>query len=295
VVPVGATPDERHLLLRDEGNSVLHYVDLGVPTNTWHAPIPVGRELQLVGDNRILIGTENGYEERSAVDGSLVFAQDDFAGTVSARRLRSGNTVLAGIDWQGETGVTLIEIDAAGAEQHRIVFPQFDYVRLVRPTPTGNYLVTSNTTIFETDPAGSIVWQVTVQDSTEPHAWKALRLPSGETIVSTGYEASLQRFSAAEQFLGRIKAPSEVTPFFFSDYQILPSGNYLIANWQDHGTGNGNKGHQIVELDSAGTRVWSWQQDASYVSSLQAVILLDGLNLGKLHVEDTTGELVPVD
>jgi hypothetical protein len=295
VVPVGATPDERHLLLRDEGNSQLHYVDLGVPTNTWHVAVPAGREVQLVGSNKILVGTENGYEERSAVDGSLVATEDSFPGTLTARRLRNGNTLLSGVDWQGETGVVLLEINAAGEEQDRIVYSDFTYARLVRETPTGTFLVTSDVTIFEGDRDGNVVWQVGVQDSTEAHAWKALRLASGETVVATGYEASLQRFSAEEAFLGRIQAPSEASPLFFSDFQLLPGGNYLVANWQDHGPGHGAMGLQVIELNPSGTLVWSWQQDPTFVSSIQGVILLDGLDLGKLHVEDTTGELVPVD
>ncbi len=298
IVPVASSPDQRHLLLRDEGNSALHYVDLGDPTKSWHIDIPVGRELQLIGNNQLLIGTENGYEERSVVDGSVTKTVDTFAGTVAALRLRNGNTLLVGADWQGETGVALLEITPAGTEAKRVKFPQFDYVRLVRPTATGTYLVSSDLTIFEGDAAGSVVWQVQVQNSTEPHAWKALRLANGETVVATGYEASLQIFSASEQFLRRLKPSTQtadVNPFFFCDFQILSNGNYLVTNWQDHGTGHGESGRQVIELDPTGALVWAWKQDASYVSSIQAAILLDGLNLGKLHVEDTSGQLVPVD
>ncbi len=295
VVPVASTPDERHFLVRDEGNSQLHYIDLGAPENNWHVDVPAGRELQLIGNNRLLIGTENGYEERSVVDGGLLSEMDSFPATVAALRLRNGNTLLVGAEWQGETGITLLEVDASGVEQGRINYPQFDYVRLVRPTPSGTYLLTSNITIFEGDTAGNILWQVAVQDSTEAHAWKALRLPSGETVVATGYEASLQFFDSSQEFVRRIRGPSTVTPNFYCDFQILTNGNYLITNWQGHGTGNGNLGHQIVELDPQGNLVWSWQQDPSYISSIQATILLDGLNLGKLHVEDTNGQLVPVE
>jgi len=295
IVPVAASPDERHLLLRDEGKSAVHYVNLGAPEENWHVDVPVGRELQLIGDGLFLVGTENGYEERSLVDGSLVSALDTFAGTVAARRLRNGNTLLVGADWQGETGVTLLEIDASGAEQGRVNYSSFNYVRLVRPTPDGTYLMPSDLTIYEGDESGNVVWQASVQDSTEAHAWKALRLPSGETVAATGYEASLQVFDQAGQFVRRLRAPVDTTPNFYSDFQILSNGNYLVANWQGHGEANGNLGHQLVELDDQGNLVWSWQQDASYVSSLQAVILLDGLNLDKLYVEDMTGALVPID
>jgi hypothetical protein len=295
VIPVAPTPDERHLLLRDEGNTQLHYVDLGASENNWTVDIPVGRELQLVGNNEILIGTENGYEVRKFLDGSVSSTLDTYPGTVAARRLRNGNTLLVGADWQGETGIVLLEIDPSGSEVDRVVYPQRNYVRLVRPTAAGTYLLTSDTTIFEGDKDGAVLWQVTVQDSTEPHAWKALRLENGETVVATGYEASLQFFTEAQTFSRRIKAPSNTTPSFYCDFQILPNGNYFITNWQGHGMGNGNLGHQLVELSAAGDFLWSWQQDASFISSIQAAILLDGLNLGRLHVEDTTGQLVPVE
>ncbi len=71
---------------------------------------------------------------------------------------------------------------------------------------------------------------------------------------------------------------------------ILGNGDHVATSWQGHG----RSGVQVLEYDPAGTLVWSWQQDASYVSSLQAVIVLDGLNLDLLHVDDTDGTLVPV-
>jgi hypothetical protein len=232
------------------------------------------------------------------VDGSVTKTVDTFPGTVAALRLRNDNTLLVGADWQGETGIALLEIKPDGSEEKRIKFPAFNYVRLVRPTAEGTYLITSDRTIFEGDAAGNVIWQVQVQDSTEPHAWKALRVSNGETIVATGFEASLQVFSASEQFLRRIKPSTqtaEVSPFFFCDFQILSGGNYLVTNWQDHGPGHGDSGRQVIEVDPQGALVWAWKQDSSYVSSIQAAILLDGLNLGQLHVEDTTGQLVPVE
>ncbi len=295
VVPVGATPDERHFLVRDEGHSQVHYIDLGDTAQNWTVDVPVGRELQLVGAGRFLIGTESGYEERSVVDGSVQDTLASYAGTVAARRLRNGHTLLVGADWQGVSGVALLEVDDAGAEVDRVVYADHHYARLVRPTSADTYLVTADRTIFEGDKSGNILWQVQVQDSTEPHAWKALRLSTGQTVVATGYEASLQFFSATEQFEGRLKGPAETTPNFYCDFQLLPSGNYLVTNWQGHGEGLGDMGHQLVELTPSGEKAWSWQQDASYVSSLQAAILLDGLDLARLHVEDTTGELVPVE
>ena len=76
----------REFLLRDEGLSQLSYVNLARPNTNWHQPIPAGRDIQLVGDNRVLIGTGTGYEERDIATGKKVFELTSFNGTIAARR-----------------------------------------------------------------------------------------------------------------------------------------------------------------------------------------------------------------
>ncbi|MBN2718286.1 MAG: hypothetical protein JXX14_20750 [Deltaproteobacteria bacterium] len=123
----------------------------------------------------------------------------------------------------------------------------------------------------------------------------AVRFPSGDTAVTCGYAQSLQIFNSAGQHTKSITGPANVNPFFYAGFQIMDNGNYVLTNWQDHGAGHGNSGVQVLEYDPAGTLVWSWTQDASYVSSLQGVLVLNGLDLNKLHVEGENGNLVPVD
>ena len=184
-------PDARRMLLRDEGNSALHYVDLGDSANNWHTDIPAGRDLQLVGAGRVLIGTDNGYQEYDIASGALVDEFAGEAGTIAARRLRNGNTLLVGADWQGQSGIVLVEVDSSGNATPTITYAGFDYVRLVRETPSGTFLVTSDRVVFEGDANGDIIWQVTI-DHDGPHSWMGVRLASGDTVVSTGYAASLQ-------------------------------------------------------------------------------------------------------
>lgn len=287
-------PDARHLLLRDEGNTQLHYVSLQNPAENWHVAIPSGRDLQLVGDGRVLIGTENGYEERDIATGAKLDELTSYPGTITARRLRNRNTLLVGADWQNRNGVVLVEVDAGGAVTRTINYPAFSYVRLVRQTPTDSFLITSDRIVFEGNVAGDVLWQVTVTHN-EPHSWMAVRLASGDTAVSTGYGASLQVFSPAQALVRTITGPGHVTPSFYAGFQVLANGNYVVTNWQGHGTGLGNSGVQVLEYAPDGTLVWSWQQDPSYVSSLQGVIVLNGLDLDRLHVEGPTGALEPVD
>ncbi|HYO22564.1 MAG TPA: hypothetical protein VER36_09165, partial [Flavisolibacter sp.] len=191
----------RKLLLRDEGLSQLAYVDLSDSTKNWYVKVPVGRDLQLVGNNRVLIGTGTGYEERDITTGNKLFEITSFNGTIAARRLRNGNTLLTGLNWQGKKGTVLLEIDKNGAIQRTINFPAFAYVRLMRQTTAGTFLIAADDTVFEGNTTGEIIWQAKLTGREKPHAWQALRLANGQTIVSGGYTADLQLFSADGNFV----------------------------------------------------------------------------------------------
>jgi hypothetical protein len=80
---------------------------------------------------------------------------------------------------------------------------------------------------------------------------------------------------------------SVVQPSFFAEFQILPNGDIITPNWQGHGTGNGGSGIQVIEFNAAGDVVWYYKQDPAVFSSIQGVLLLDGLDPTKLNVEDT--------
>src|SRR6478752_7429343 len=148
----------RKLILRDEGLSQLSYVDLAKPSNNWYVPIPAGRDLQLVGNGRVLIGTGTGYEEHEILTGKKVVELTTFEGTIAATRLRNGNTLLTGLNWEGKKGIVLTEVDATGKTKRLINFPEFPYVRLVRETVGGTFIITSDTIVFEGDANGKIVW-----------------------------------------------------------------------------------------------------------------------------------------
>lgn len=286
--------DTRRLLLRDEGLTQLCYVDIANPAANWYLPVPAGRDLQLVGNGRVLIGTGTGYEEREIASGKKLFELTAFTGTIAARRLRNGNTLLSGINWQGKKGIVLVEIDPSGNIKRTINYIGYNYVRLVRETASGNFLITSDNIVFEGNDAGAIIWKANIAGVAKPHAWQALRLANGQTVVSTGYSKNLQIFSADQKLIDSISGPAEVHPEFYSGFQILANGNYVVANWQGHGPKFGATGTQILEYTPAGKLAWSWKQDATKFSSIQGVLVLDGLDLNYLHVEDARGVLVPV-
>jgi len=290
----GATWRHRSLLIRDEGISQLALVDFSNPSANWYIPVPVGRDVQLVGNGRVLIGTGSGYEEHDITTGKKVYELTSFPGTVAARRLRNGNTLLTGVNWQDKKGIVLVELNAAGGVQQLIVYPGFDYVRLVRETVQGNFLVTANNYIFEGNRQGEIVWKAVIGDAEKTHAWQALRLANGQTVVSTGYAKKLEFFDAGGKLLDTITGPAAVHPNFFAGFQVLANGNYVVANWQGHGPKMGASGEQVLEYTPAGKLAWSWQQDSTKFSSLHNVIVLDGLDANLMYIEDGDGKLAPV-
>ncbi len=86
------------------------------------------------------------------------------------------------------------------------------------------------------------------------------------------------------KFGGKEAVPEKVRPFFYAMFQLLPNGHVVLANWQGHGPGFGGSGVQLLEFDPAGELVWTWSK-AELISSLQGVLVLDGLDTGKLHDE----------
>ena len=291
----GSSPNNTHrFILRDEGLSQLSYVDLANPSNNWYVPVPPGRDQQLVGHGLVMIGTTTGYEEREIRTGKKVKELTTFTGTFSARRLRNGNTLLTGLEWQGKHGLVLVEIDKDGATQHTINFPELNYARLVRETTSGTFLITSDTIVFESNAAGKILWSAKITSKKRPHSWQALRIANGQTIVSSGYAGNFQIFAADGSPINSISGPQDVNPNFYTGFQILRNGNLVVTNWQGHGPSFGSSGVQLLEYGPNGQLVWSWKQDPAKYSSLQGVIVLDGLNLETLHVEDANGMLAPV-
>jgi hypothetical protein len=181
--------------------------------------------------------------------------------------------------------VVVLELDANDKGIHRAIFPG-DYVRLIRQTANGTYLMCCNDRIREGSREGKYLREFSVEGFY--HAWKALRLPNGNLLVSAGYGAFLVELDPngkiVRKFGGKEQVPENVRPFFYAMFQLLPNGHVVLANWQGHGPGFGSSGVQLLEFNATGEIVWQWSE-ARMISSLQGVVVLDGLNTGELHDE----------
>jgi hypothetical protein len=291
-------PDKRKMLLRDEGDPHLVMIDLSkTPILQWKtvAGGPWARASQLIGNNEILGGRNDGYEVFDYTTGMIKKTVNSFGNTQSAYRTVTGETMLT------RSGTILTFLDKTDKMSHQISYPGYGYVRVARPTRNGTYLVPSDTTMFEGDATGKVLWKA--NGAEWGHIWEPLLLgPSvgggmwndGDTLLCTAFGSSCDVIDKVTHKVGfrfgtkRMVNAAAVRPNFFSEYEILPNGNIFCSNWQGHGAGNGGSGIQVLEFNPKGEVIWFWKQDPTIFSSIQGVQVMDGKDPKYLHVQETS-------
>jgi len=283
-------PDHTELIAYNDANGgQLLYLNKTTPSRNWTVNSGSGRDLQLVGNGRVMLGKSSGWDEYQLSNGMRVAGVSSLTGTQATHRLASGLTMVASTSGGN---ILLRFADATGAVQRQIAYKGYDYVRLVRPTAAGTYMVTADDKVFEGNDQGEVIWEVTIPGGSGRHVWKAMRLANGDTGITTGYDKKLRIYGADRTLKQTIGGGAEVTPLipkFFADFHVMPDGNYFVVNSQADSPDPGST--QLLEFNPAGTLVWQ-QKQPNGVGSLEAVIVLDGLDTSKLHVEPQ-GVIVP--
>jgi hypothetical protein len=282
-------------LFADEGNRKLVMVDQFTPANDWEtATDGNNRDMQLVGRNRVMVSTpkndNGGYYEFDLTTGAKKKEVLGFGMVQSARRTKNLHTFL-GVDG-GPTYI--IELDSNDKEIRRFTIENTSTLRLMRRTPQGTFFFGSNDWLIEADTTGKKIWEAQIGGQ----VYQAMRLPDGNIISATGYEPQVKIINAQKEIIKRIPESTinqaEINHNFYAGFQILKNWHIVVTNWQAHGAGNGNQGIQCLEYDSSGALVGQYDQDASRISSLHGVLVLDSLNLELMH-DDINGILAPVD
>jgi hypothetical protein len=294
-------PMKYRVIIADEGNQQIHYVNLANPSEKWTVSGP-NRDMQLIGTGRLLVGDGfgKGFAEYDLQSGTRL-KRVDVAGIAdginSAFRLSTLSTTVA----RDGSPAKILRIDSTGAVRDSITLAMDAGVRICRPTPQGTYLIGGKVSgrMCEFDAAGNKIWEVDAGG--EPYM--GVRLTNGNTLISNGYAGQMvladlqgnviRKFPAETNYKGDAFW-AKANPNFFAGFQVLANGNIVVANWQGHGAGHGGSGYQLLEFDSALTRVVSyWQQDPAIVSSLHGVLVLDGLDIQRMH-SDINGILAPL-
>jgi hypothetical protein len=281
----------RRMLVRDEGNPSVALLDFGqTEPVVWktNAEGPWARGLQLIGHNQVLGGSNVGYQVFDLTTGQIVKTVNGFINTQSAYRTASAETMLTRV------GTILDFLDQNDQVTHSITYPGYGFVRLARPTRNGTFLVPSDTTLFEGDATGKVLW--TAKGADWAHVYEPLLMSDGDVLLSTFFGSSLDVVDKSTHAVTTRYGTKMMTdaakfvPNCFAGFQILPNGNFITANWEGHGAGYGATGIQIIEFDPAGEVVWYYKQDPAKLSSLQDVLVIDGMDPRYLHVQETSSD-----
>jgi outer membrane protein assembly factor BamB len=186
----------------------------------------------------------------------------------------------------------IIEVDRAGKLLHSVPLkvehpdPHTD-TRLVRKLASGNYLVCheGDGAVREYDPAGKVVWEYAVplfgktpQPGHGPEAFgnkcfAAVRLPSGNTLISTGNGHGVLEVTPDKKIVWQIgqKDLPGITLAWVTTLEVLPSGHYVIGNCH---AGPGQP--LLVELDPKSKQVvWKFDQYDAFGNNVSNSQLLD--------------------
>ncbi|HEY3754848.1 MAG TPA: hypothetical protein VGL42_01745 [Opitutaceae bacterium] len=306
---ISAAPIRHDFLALDEGLGDLMHVDESKPARNWLVNVghSLPRDMQLEGGGKLLISHDQGYSEYDIATGRKLKDVALYHDVSSVRRLPNGHLLIAGVDFDGKklnrghdaigdpTGrhVLFVEYDADGNAVARVNYIG-DYLRVVRETASGTFLCPCNDRFREADGQGNWIHDFPVPGFR--HAWKAVRLADGKMLMSGGFGAFMAETDPSgavlRHFGGVGQVPAEIHPYFYGLFQLLPNGNVVAANWQGHRAGHNYSGEQLVEFDPAGKVVWTWS-DRAFVSSVQGVLVLDGLDIQKLH-DEREGLMAPL-
>jgi len=294
-IGLDAEPIKHRFLAIDEGKCNLLYVDEYDASKNWIVQVQNDspRDMQLIGNNLVLIGHDKGYSEYDITTGKLVKDVTSFNFVTSARRLPNGNTLITRSYMDKTPGIFVLEVNPKNEVISKVIFPG-DYVRLVRHTAKGTYLLACDKAIIEGDAKGKVLMNAPVEKFS--HAWKAVRLSNGNILSSGGYGPFMVELNPAGKVIRKFgtkeELPAEVEVNFYATFQLLANGNIVICNWEGHGDGHGAKGIQIFELDNAGKIVWKWS-DSKIISSMQGVMILDGVDTKVLN-DERNGIVAPI-
>jgi hypothetical protein len=271
------TTISRRLLAIDEGRQQLSLVDTATDTFHWTldlAPYPLARDLQRLDAHRVLVGFDRGFFELDIGSGRVLDACARWTDVTAVHRRPDGSTLVTGWNLDGTGGVNVLTLDR-GWHLVGTARRDGDYVRLMRPTPEGSYLLCTNDHILETSQDLMERRRFAVPEF--EHAWKAERNADGTTLVSAGYGAVMVLFDAAgnvqQRFGAAADLPADVAPFFYASFQQLDNGHLLVANWLGHGPDNGHKGRQLLEFDAQRRLVATWSAP-DRISSLQGILVV---------------------
>lgn len=236
-------------------------------TIEWKYGLPAGSECNSVeilpGSGDVLLSYKKGARviKRDSV-GTVVWDFTDVADTAelqTATRLPDGGYLLAVCG----TPMRIIELDSTGLNVRKEVkydlgiTPAHAQFRRVAKAANGNYLVPIITTgkVLEIKDDSTLVMEYNVGGN----PFSVQELADGSLLVALGDgHSAIEIERTGGNLVKKIDTVPGVALHFVAQTQRLANGNTLISNWQGHLPAEEQTAVQLIEIDPAGTVVWSY-------------------------------------
>ncbi|MEN9362243.1 MAG: hypothetical protein RL095_3778 [Verrucomicrobiota bacterium] len=271
------SPIQHRFVACDFWKKKLWHVDEARPENNWSAQVPrIPMEVQLLPGDQLLISfNDDGYGVFDLKSRKLV-KHHRLPGTSGAWGLPGGHT-LVGLN-RGKS-IVLAEVDAAGKTVKETAIPGLHYLRMIRPTAQGTWLLAWNNGVAEVDlklaPEKCVIRNFPLPRPR--NAYMGIRLADGRTLVGGGYAAGLFEYGADGKFTRELVAPQPpgLSNYFYGGVQELASGRIAVANWTGHDARDFKPGWKLIEFDAAGRVVWHWLPADPEVGTINNFVILE--------------------
>jgi hypothetical protein len=265
-----AAPTRHRFIAVDDGTHTLVHVDENDPARNWSVATGYVMDMQLVGQDRVLLNVDDGFREYEVASGKLLKSvKGDGGKSYSVYRTSDERTLLTGDDLGGQKGACLVVYDREDRIIERKVFDGLTMLRHLRPTPEGAYLLAAVGQVVEVDAR----WNIIRQSKVAGNLFKAVRLANGNVLCSSGPGARFLKELNPQGVVVREIRGDQLTEGSFTGFHLQRDGHVVVANWLGHGPDH--DGTVLVEFDREGSIVWRYgRPHASFVE----VIVLDGIN-----------------
>jgi hypothetical protein len=301
-LPASENEIRHRFLAFDYWKKTLWYVDQFEPAKNWQMPWGGGiKDFQLIGNHQILVPEGNGWAiydllRREKIDS---YQKPEFAGTTCVRRLRDGRTFV-GANQKSADNQDSVVIFELGKQNKIVNQSRFDLrtLRLMRRTFEDRWL------LGEFDGATEVSLAPDLRDQDRVlrrfkmprprNAYMALKQANGNVWVAGGYAGALFEYRADGTLIREFSAtqPEGMHNRYYAGIQILKNHHIVQCNWNGHNEKDYRAGWNLIEFDTAGKVVWRWSEGPDKVGSLNAILVLDDLDLNLFH-EDLNGIIQP--
>ena len=241
---------------------------------TWeHKLPPVSVIFHPLADGHVLFahsGNPTGVEEVDRKGDVVWKYHSKSAEVLGFERLPNGNVLVAEqgpcqaveVDRDGQI-VSTVPMKTTEQAPHR-------QVRRIHRVGEGNVLAAheGEGAVREYDPTGNVVWEYGGVEN----VFDAVRLANGNTLIGCGTQKRVIEVTPDKQVVWEFKADDapELNLTWITSLQVLPSGNYLVANFL---RGSEGKGVHAFEVTRDKKVVWTFA-DHALVKSITMVTVL---------------------